>query len=355
MKKKILAVVLSAVMVVSVCLSGCSSTNPQTGEEQVTLRVYNWGEYIAEDVLDEFTEQTGIKVEYDIFNDNESMYAKIKNSGSDSYDVVVPSDYMVKRMAEEGMLAELNYDNIPNIGNLDPAFTNLSYDPEGTYSVPYLWGTVGILYDIDKTGKELTSMRDMFDPAYARQVCMLDSVRDTIGMTLKMLGYSMNDTDPEHINEARDLLIEQKPRVLAYGTDEIPPKVMSGAATMALVYSGEGVRAVEEQPENMRFVIPEEGSNLAVDAFVVLKTSQHQKEAEQFINFMLDPEIALKNAVETGYSTVNAAAKEMLPDEIKNDPGRYPSQEILDRCEVFETIPAENKEYLEAWNMIKAK
>lgn len=198
-------------------------------------------------------------------------------------------------------------------------------------------------------------MRDMFDPAYARQVCMLDSVRDTIGMTLKMLGYSMNDTDPEHINEARDLLIEQKPRVLAYGTDEIPPKVMSGAATMALVYSGEGVRAVEEQPENMRFVIPEEGSNLAVDAFVVLKTSQHQKEAEQFINFMLDPEIALKNAVETGYSTVNAAAKEMLPDEIKNDPGRYPSQEVLDRCEVFETIPAENKEYLEAWNMIKAK
>lgn len=356
--KKGTGIVLAALLVLSIALSGCSSPEQESGttaSEDVTLRVYNWGEFIAPGVLEEFEEQTGIKVEYDTFNDNESLYTKVKNSGDNSYDVIVPSDYMVKKMASEGMLAELDYNNIPNIKNLDPSFTNLSYDPEGTYSVPYLWGTVGILYNIDLTKKELTSMRDMFDPTYSRQICMLDSIRDTIGMTLKMLGYSMNDLDPAHIAEARDLLLEQKQHVLAYGTDEIPPKVMSGTAAMALVYSGEGVRAVEEQPENMRFVIPEEGSNLAVDCFAVLKTSEHKKEAEQFINFMLDADVALANAIETGYSTTNQAARELLDDEIKNDPGRYPSKEILDKCEIFETLPADNKDYIDAWNLIKAK
>ena len=351
MKKlaKMMVVVLLVALVVPMAFSGCDSGS------QVTLKIYNWGEYIAPEVLDEFTAQTGIAVDYSTFNDNESMYAKVKNSGSESYDIVFPSDYMVKKMIQEDMLAELDYSNIPNIENLDPAFTDLSYDAEGAYSVPYLWGTVGILYNINETGKELTSMRDMFDETFARKICMLDSMRDTIGMTLKMLGYSMNDTDVEHINEARDILLDQKDIVLAYGTDEIPQKVVTGAAAMALVYSGEGVRVVEEDPENMRFVIPEEGSNFAVDAMVILKTTKHQKEAEMFINFMLDPEIALLNTVETGYSTTNAPAKDMLDDEIRNNPGRYPSQEVMDKCEIFETIPADNKAYNEAWNMIKAK
>ncbi|HIV02544.1 MAG TPA: spermidine/putrescine ABC transporter substrate-binding protein [Candidatus Aphodoplasma excrementigallinarum] len=354
MKKtlKKIGVLMCAALVAVASLAGCSSDG---GEEKVTLRVYNWGEYIAPGLLEQFEEETGIHVEYDTFNDNESMYAKVKNSGSDSYDIVVPSDYMIKKMIEEDMLAPINYDNVPNIKNLDPSFTNLSYDPEGTYSVPYLWGTVGILYDIDQTGRELTSMKDMFDPAFARKVCMLDSIRDTIGMTLKMQGYSMNDLDPAHIAEVRDILLEQKPNVLAYGTDELPAKVIGGTAAMAMVYSGEGIRAVEEQPENMRFVIPEEGSNLAVDSFVILKTSQNKEAAEQFLNFMLDADVALENAIETGYSTTNAAAREMLPDEIKNDPGRYPSQDVLDKCEIFETLPADNTDYIDAWNQIKAK
>ncbi len=354
MKKmwKKLSIILCAVLIAATSLAGCSSDG---GTDKVTLRVYNWGEFIAPGLLEQFEEETGIHVEYDTYNDNESLYAKVKNSGSDSYDVIVPSDYMVKKMIEEDMLAPINYDNVPNIKNLDPSFANLSYDPEGTYSVPYLWGTVGILYDIDQTGREITSMKDMFDPAFARKVCMLDSIRDTIGMTLKMQGYSMNDLDPAHIAEVRDILLEQKPNVLAYGTDELPAKVIGGTAAMAMVYSGEGIRAVEEQPENMRFVIPEEGSNLAVDAFAILKTSKNKEAAEKFINFMLDAEVALANAEETGYSTTNAAAKELLDDSIKNDPGRYPPQSVLDKCEIFETLPADNTDYIDAWNQIKAK
>ena len=361
---KVFAVLTCVVLICAMVLSGCDTAPAPTATDgqgnagtggQVTLKVYNWGEYIAPDVLENFTKETGIKVEYDTFNDNESMYTKVRNSGSDSYDIVVPSDYMVKKMIADDMLAKINYDNIPNIENLDPTFAALSYDPDGEYSVPYLWGTVGILYNITKAEKELTSMRDLFDPAFSRQICMLDSMRDSIGMTLKMLGYSMNDTNVIHINEARDALIEQKQHVLAYGTDEIPPKIATGAASMALVFSGEGIRYAEEDPENLRFVIPSEGSNFAVDAFVILKTTKHQKEAEMFIDYMLDPEVAKANTEETGYSTTNAAAKELLDDDMKNDESRYPSPEVMARCEIFETIPSENRAYVDAWAMIKAK
>lgn len=354
MKKSLkkISILLCALLVVMLTVPGCASDG---GEQKITLKVYNWGEYIADGLLEKFEDETGIHVEYDTYNDNESLYAKVKNSGSESYDIVVPSNYMVKKMIDEDMLAQLDYNNIPNIVNVDPLFTNLSYDPDGIYSVPYLSDTVGILYDINQTGREITSMKDLFDPAFSRKVCMLDSIRDTIGMTLKMLGYSMNDTDPAHIAEARDVLLAQKPDVLAYGTDELPAKVLGGTAAMTMAYSGEGISAVEEQPENMRFVIPEEGSSFSVDAMVILKTSKNKDAAEKFINFMLDAEVALKNAEETGYSSTNAAAKAMLDDEIRNDPGRYPPQEVLDKCEVFETLPADNVDYIDAWNMIKAK
>ena len=336
-------------LLATLSLSGCSS------EKKTTIRVYNWGEYIADGVLEQFEEETGIRVEYDTFNDNESLYAKVKNAGSDSYDIIVPSDYMIKKMIDEDMLAQINYDNIPNIVNLDPQYQNLSYDPQSAYSVAYLTDMVGILYNIDETGREITSLIDLFDPAFARKVCMLDSIRDTIGLTLKSLGYSMNDTDPEHVAQARDMLLEQKPNVLAYGTDELAPKVMSGAAAMAMVYLGEGMTALEEQPENMRFAIPSEGTNRAVDAFVILKTSKNKEAAEKFINFMLRPDIALKNSVETGYSTPNRAAKELLDDEIKNDPNRYPPASVLEKCEIYETLPADNTSFIDAWNMVKAK
>lgn len=347
MKKlaKVLSVLLMLTLVT--CLfSGC-------GDDRVTIRVYNWGEYIDEDMIDLFEEETGIRVDYTTFNDNESMYAKVKNAGDASYDVIVPSDYMIKQMIADDMLSPLNFDNIPNLVNVDARYLNPSYDPEGMYSVPYLAGLVGILYNTDETGSdEITSWRALFDDKYAGKVCMLDSMRDTVGLTLKMLGYSMNDTDPAHIEEAKNLLIAQKENVLAYGTDELTEKVMSGTAALSMVYPGEGIGAVDEQPENLKFVIPTEGSNLAVDSFVIPKNSTHQAEAEAFINFMLRPDVAAANAIASGYATTNKAAKDLLPDEVINNQCLYPSDDVMAKCEEF---TSDNAPYVEAWNEIKAK
>ncbi len=344
--KRIIAVVLMLTLVA--CLfAGCGN------DGKVTIRVYNWGEYIDEDMIDLFEEETGIRVDYTTFNDNESMYAKVKNAGDASYDVIVPSDYMIKKMIAEDMLAELDFANIPNFKNVDPIYVNPSYDPESKYSVPYLAGLVGILYNTDETGgAEIDSWRALFDEKYAGKVCMLDSMRDSIGLTLKMLGYSMNDTDPTHIEEAKNLLLAQKPNVLAYGTDELTEKVMSGTAAMAMVYPGEGIGAVAEQPENLKFVIPKEGSNLAVDSFVIPKNSVHKAEAEAFINFMLRPDVAAANAIASAYATTNAEAKKQLPPEVANDLCLYPSADVMAKCEEF---TSDNEPYVEAWNIIKAK
>lgn len=340
--KKIIALILCVSLVLGI--AACSNSDKKV------LYVYNWGNFIADGVLDQFEEETGIKVVYEEFDDNENMYTKVKTAG-DMYDIVVPSDYMVKKMIDEDMLAPINLENIPNFSNLDEQYTNMIFDEGNKYSVPYFVGTVGILYNKDLTGKEITKMSDMFDTKYSGEICMLYSMRDTIGMTMKMLGYSMNDINPDHINHAKDVLIEQKPHVLAYGADDIPRKVIDGTAAMALVYSGEGIKASMEQPENVRFVIPEEGSNIAIDNFVILKDSKHKEEAEMFINFMLREDIAYKNAMETGYTTPNKVAKEKLPDEIKNDTNRYPTEDILSKCEIFHSS---NKHYVDAWDLILA-
>lgn len=354
MKKRILSVILviCVVFCASFALSGCGSKKSAAKQ---TIKVYNWGEFIAEDVLDMFYDETGIYVEYDTFNENEAMYTKVKNSGEDSYDVIVPSDYMVKKMADEGMLHELNYENLPNFKNVDKTFTSSrTYDPEGKYSVPYLWGTVGILYNKDIVGNiEIDSMEDLFDyEHFSGKICMLDSIRDTIGMTLKMFGYSMNDTDPAHINQAKEKLLEQKEHVLAYGTDDLPDKVISGSAALAMVYSGDGIYAAEEN-ENVGFVVPKEGTNIAVDCFAILKTSKNTEAAEKFINFMLRPDIAKMNSEETGYSTTNAEAKKIIDPEMVADKSRYPDESYLnDKCEEFITL--NNDDFNKAWDEIKA-
>lgn len=343
--KKIISLAL-AITVIAALFCGCQSSG------KTTLRVYNWGEFIDMDLLDKFEKETGIKVLYDVYTDNESLYAKIKNSGEDAYDIIVPSDYMIKKMISEDMLAKLDFANIPNYKNLNEAYIKPSYDPTGEYSVPYFYGMVGILYNKNKVSGKVTGMKNLFDEKYSREVCMLYSMRDTIGMTLKMLGYSMNDTDPAHINEAKELLIKQKPNVLAYGTDELVPKVSDGTAAMAMVYSGDGIVAASEDPDNVELVIPEEGTNIAMDSMVILKTSKNKEAAEKFINFMLDAENAAQNAETTGYSTPNKAAWELLDDKTKNDTRRYPSDEMIAKSEEF---TSDNSHYVDAWDEILAQ
>ena len=349
MKKlfKLTCLAMSAFLLLGV-LSGCAGSNDGG---TVTLKVYNWGEYVDPDVLEQFTAETGIKISYSTFNDNESMFTKVKNAGDNSYDVVFPSDYMVAQMIENDMLAPLNFDNIPNASYTEKQFLNPVYDPENKYSVPYLLDMPGILYNTDYVDEDITSLRCLFDEKYAGKVCMLDSMRDTIGLTLKMLGYSMNDTDSAHINEAKDLLIKQKPNVLAYGTDDLAGKVMSGTAALAVVYSGEGRYAASEA-DNLKFVIPEEGTNVAIDNMVILKTSKHQAEAEQFINFMSRPEISLKNAQYTYYQTINSGAKELMSEEEKSDASALPAIDM--ESGKFEYFTSSNEPYVEAWTEIKA-
>ena len=321
-------------------------------EERIVLNVYNWGDYIDESVIKTFEKQFKIKVNYDTFSTNEDMYVKIK-SGGGNYDVLFPSDYAVKRMINEGMLHKLDFDNIPNYQYIEDRFKNLDYDPENEYSIPYMWGTVGILYNQTMVAKPVTSWKILWDEDYKKQILMLDSQRDSIGITLKMLGYSMNTKNYDQLEEAKQALIKQKPLVLAYVGDDVKDKMISGEAALAVVWSGDAVFMMRENSD-LRFALPEEGTNLWFDAMVIPSTSKHKAEAEKFINFLCEPEIAFKNTDYIGYSTPHSEAKKRLDPELLNDKAAYPSDEELANSEIFKDLSSFMKDYDRIWTEVKA-
>lgn len=346
--KKSLALVLALVLGAG-CLTAC--------EKKETLKVYNWGEYIADGVKEDFEKKYNCRVVYETYDSNEAMMAKVQNMGKNSYDVIFPSDYTVTKMIKLDMLHELNYDNIPNLRYIDEKYLGgayRSYDPEGKYSVPYMANTLGILYNTDMVDEPITSIGALFDDQYAGQVFMLDGMRDSLGMALVYLGYSMNTTDPAEIAEARDLLMAQKKNVLAYIGDDVRDKMVAGEAAMALVFTGEGNKALSESDRLAMVAVPEEGSNLAIDTMVILKNSQHIELAEAFINFMLEPDIAQRNAEATGYTSPHTEAIARLDASISGDPNYYPSDEALARCEIFTYLTEEEEKlYSDAWTKIK--
>ena len=321
-------------------------------DSRVALNVYNWGDYIDESVIKDFEKKYNIRVNYDTFSTNEDMYVKIKAGGAD-YDVLFPSDYMIERMIKEDMLHKLDFTNIPNYKYIEDQFKNLDYDPQNEYSVPYMWGTVGILYNKTMVDEPVTSWKILWDPKYSKQILMLDSQRDSIGVALKMLGYDMNTRDLNELEEAKQALIEQKPLVLAYVGDDVKDKMIAGEAALAVVWSGDAVYMKRENPD-LEYALPQEGSNLWVDAMVIPKTSKHKKEAELFINFMCDPEIAYKNADYIGYSSPHLEAKKMLDPELLNDPAAYPEMEELVNCDIFKDLGDFLRVYDRIWTEIKA-
>lgn len=340
---------LLAILLAAATMTGCG----QESNDEVTINVYNWGDYIAEDTIAKFTEETGIKVNYDVFDSNEAMYTKLK-SGALSYDVIVPSDYMIEKLIEEEMLVPLNYDNIPNMKHVDAEFRNKAYDPGDTYSVPYMWGTLGIVYNTEMVDEEIDSWSALFDPKYANQIVMKESVRDSFVPALKLLGYSINSTNPEEWERALAMLKDQKEIVQAYAADEVRDKLIGEESAMAIMYSGEAILTMEEN-ENLAYVVPKEGSNIWFDAMCIPTTTKNQEAAEAFINFMCDPTIAYENADYIGYSTPISAAKDQLDPEIQNDPAAYPDQTILDMCEVFVDLGKEMTNFAnEKWNELKA-
>ena len=341
MKKK-LALLTASVLTLSLVLSGCgggtsgNSEEPGSGDKGV-VNVYNWGVYIDESVLEDFTAETGIEVVYDTYESNEAMYGVLKNDGA-SYDVIIPSDYMVSRMIEEDMLQPINFDNVPNFADVDPELKNPDYDPENLYSVPYMWGLLGIIYNTTMVEETPTSWETMFDERYADNIFMFNNSRDAIGIALKYLGYSYNTTDPAQITEAVDLLIQQKPLVNSYGMDDIFEKMQSGAVAIGAYYYGDFLTMQEVNPD-LAFCLPEEGTNLYVDAMCIPKNAENKENAEAFINYMCSTQAGLKNSEEIWYSTPLLSVREELDPEVAADPYAYPDESILAQCESFKNLP----------------
>ncbi|MBL4932203.1 extracellular solute-binding protein [Clostridium paridis] len=320
--------------------------------DRKVLNVFNVGDYIDKELITKFQDETGIKVNYEEYDTNEIMYQKLKG-GNSSYDIVVPSDYMLQKMIKEDMVEKLDFNNIPNYKNIDDKFKNLSYDPKNEYSVPYMWGTVGIIYNKTMVTDPVDSWNILWNPKYSKQIMMFDSIRDTMAISLKRLGYSINTTDPKEINEAKEELIKQKPLVKAYVVDEVKDRMIGGEAALATVWSGDAVYMMEQNPD-LEYVVPKEGSNKWFDTLVVPKDSPHKEEAEAFINFLCDPQNAKQNVEYIGYSTPNKEAFKLLDEDTQNNPASYPSDELLDKCEVFVDLGDSLKLYDDAWLEIKS-
>lgn len=320
--------------------------------ENGEVYVYNWGEYIDERVIDIFEKDTGIKVYYNCFEENEDMYPIIA-TGAAKYDVVCPSDYMIQKMIDENMLLPLNYDNIPNIKNIDPDYLKSAedFDPGNVYSVPYCWGTVGILYNKTMVDEPIDSWGALFDEKYSQDILMINSVRDGFMVALTYLGYDQNTTNEAELDEALELLQKQKPLVQAYVVDQVRDKMIGEEAALGVIYSGEAIYTQREN-ENLVYVVPKEGSNVWIDGWVIPNTAQNKENAEAWINFCCRADVALANFNYITYSTPNKAARELIEDEdIKNSPIAFPGRDILDRCTTFKYLGEDVEEmYLNKWN-----
>jgi len=327
---------------------------PLASLAEEVVNVYNWEDYISQDALDKFTQETGITVNMMNFTTNEDMLVKVRNSPS-SFDVVFPSDYCIERMVSENLLAPIDFNNVPNFQYIDKNFVKPTYDPTGEYSVPYMWGTVGILYNKTMVTEPVDSWGILFDTKYRNNVFMIDSIRDCLGVTLKYLGYSMNTRDPLQLNAAKQLLIKQKKDgiVKAYQVDETKDKMVSGEAALALVWSGDAQYAIDLNPD-LAYVVPKEGSNIWVDGMVIPKEAKNKANAEKFIDFMSRPDIAKINCEEIWYSSPNTGAIDLMGDTYKNNLTMNPTQDIIDRCEFFNDIQDFIQIYNAMWLEIKS-
>lgn len=347
MKKKI-AFLLVILILAGIAAAGCGDS------ASVTINVLNWGDYIDEDMLARFTEETGIKVKYTTMANNEEMLVKLQSPDC-IYDICFPSDYIIEKLIADDLLHELDKSNIPNLSNIDERFLDLSFDPDNTYSVPYMWGTVGILYNTTMVTEPVTSWSVLWDEKYSQQILMYDSIRDTMAVALLYLGKSINTRDEADIAAARDALIEQKPLVQAYLGDDIKQSMINGDAAFAVVYSGDAIWCMDPEEGNpdLAFAVPDEGSNVWFDNVVIPATSQHSAEAEAFINFLCDAEVAKANTEYIGYSTPNKAALAMLDASYIENETYNPPQAVLDRCEIFHDLGDFINVYNDAWNDIK--
>lgn len=325
-----------------------------------TLNIYNWGQYISDgtdgyvDVIAEFQERyPEIHVNYLTFDSNETMYTKLKTDPG-AFDLIIPSDYMIEKLIREDLLAELDFDNIPNYQYIDESFRNTSYDPENKYSVPYTWGNVGVIYNSRYVNPEDAGGWDLlWNPTYAGKILMFDNPRDAFAIAELELGYSLNTDNPEEMQAATDLLIQQKNLVQAYVMDQVFDKMERGEAWIAPYYAGDYLLMVEENPD-LEFYFPEEGFNLFIDACCIPKAASNKEAAELFINFLCEPEICGENLEYLGYSVPISAAKEFMDPELTASEIAYPSEEILAKGESFNALSDQANQLMnELWLSVK--
>lgn len=359
--------ILSLLMLVFVCINTiipiayAAEDKNKASKAGVTINVYNWGEYISDgtegtlDVNKEFTRRTGINVEYNTFQSNEEMFAKLSSGGA-NYDVIIPSDYMIGKLIEKNMLKKLSFSNIPNFNKIDKSFKNPQYDPTNEYSVPYTWGVFGIFYN-----KKLVSEREedinwniLWNEKYKDKILMFDNSRDSFGIAQIKEGKSVNSADAQVWYDAADELIRQKPLVQAYVMDQIFDKMANGEAALAPYYAGDAALLMKSNPD-IGFVIPKEGTNKFVDAMCIPIGAEHPEEAEKYINFMCETDIGLANIEYIGYSTPQTEVKTLLPESISNNPIYYPSEETLSNAQVFANLPDDISVLLDdLWVQVKA-
>ncbi|MCL2002950.1 MAG: ABC transporter substrate-binding protein [Oscillospiraceae bacterium] len=309
--KKTIIIILALILLLAGCQGGALKRLEEDGFDfsytienttgSTAVYVYNWGEYMNEDLNAAFEAVTGIKVHYDTFQTNEALRSKLITGGS-NYDVIIPSDYMIGLLIEEGLLEELDFSNIPNFADIKPHLKNPAYDPGNRYSVPYMWGTVGIIYDTTRVSGPVDSWGVLFDERYTGQILMFDNARDTFGIALKLLGYSFNTENEDELLAAYELLARQKPLVQAYIMDQIFDKMEVGEAILAPYYAGDALLMMESNAD-LAFAVPKEGSNIFTDAFVIPKGAANKAAAEMYINFMCSFDAAMANVLELGYST----------------------------------------------------
>ena len=342
------AMSLAVIGCMTMAVSGCGNSS---GRQVV---VYNWGDYIDPEVNKMFTKETGIKVIYSDYATNEEMYSKVE-SGTVNYDVLFPSEYMIEKMINRDMLAKLDLTKIPNYEKVDERFKSLPYDPNNEYAVPYMWGTMGIVYNTTKVDDTVDSWNILWNEKYAQDIFMYDSERDSIMVALKKLGYSMNTRDEKELEAAKEELIKQAPLVLAYVGDEGKNKMINGEAALMLAWAGDAMLMLSENPD-LEYVIPKEGSNYFVDSIVIPKDAPHMEEAHEYINFLCRPDIAAKNAEYIGYSTPISEARALLPEEVRNSEVAYPSEETTSSSlmEMFNDPSDIIGVYSSIWTQVKS-
>lgn len=345
--KKLIQLFAAIFLISGVILFSLNRLNETQGYSgKNVLNIYNWGDYIDPELIDQFEKESGIKVVYQTFDSNEAMLTKIEQGGT-TYDIAVPSDYAIAKMIEEDLVLSIDQAKVPNLKNIDSRFLNLSFDPGNRYSIPYFWGTVGIVYNQKLIGdKKPTSWKDLWDPSLKNQILLADGAREVMGMSLNSLGYSLNETDEPKLQAAKANLMKLTPNIKAIVGDEIKLLLANEEAGLGVVWSGDANEIMSEN-ENLNYVIPKEGSNVWFDNVVIPKTAKNVDGAHEFINFMLDPKNAAKNADYVGYSTPNEAALKLLDRDVREDKRFYPDKQVTDTLEVYENL---GKEMLAHYN-----